>query len=169
MLHGENVQPNETSLKTTERRQRGASFITRASIQNLCMNGCSRDKSLFIGIIITLRKRLDLETVWLFWFVCFLRVCLHLCATMNSLLADTLKPWMFYFVVIMGWNKKKKEKKEYIKIVFFVHLQRIYLILPLITWLRGRREINALKVLLHTFMHTWAPSYNRTLPSIVTK
>lgn len=80
---------------------------------------------------------------------------------MNSLLADTLKPCVFYFVVIMGQNKK-----EYIKIVVFVQLQRIYLILPLITGLSGRIEINALQVLLHTFMHTWAPSYNRTLPSI---
>ena len=58
------------------------------------------------------------------------------------------------------------KQKEYIKIVVFVQLQRIYLILPLITWLRGRIEINALQVLLHTYMHTWAPSYNRTLPSI---
>lgn len=100
----------------------------------------------------------------MFFFFCFFFehvYCLHLFATMNSLLADTLKPCVFYFVVIMGQNKK-----EYIKIVVFVQLQRIYLILPLITGLSGRIEINALQVLLHTFMHTWAPSYNRTLPSI---
>lgn len=47
--------------------------------------------------------------------------------------------------------------------VVFVQLQIIYLIISVIT---QRQKRNALHVFFAHVMHTWAPSYNQTLPSI---
>lgn len=39
-------------------------------------------------------------------------------------------------------SQKQTDKTHEVEIVVFVQLQRIYLILPLITWLRGRKEMH---------------------------
>lgn len=88
--------------------------------------------------------------------------CLHLFVTTNSLLADTQKAWVFHFVVM----RRNRETTD--TIVIFVKLNRSYLIFTFFNYLTGRKKTNTLhfSFLFTHIMHTWAPSYNQTLPSI---